>query len=283
MDRRDHFDLCTTLRIDTSGFHGHTAAEHPGIELCFAAGDTRHQRFFRGKKWVVADDRAMVFNALERHVEACSENPDQRDLRAVIIHSGFLDGLFEDVGIDADELVFDEPLVHLAPGMRGALGALFAAAATPGTSRVVVDCALTELAIELTTRLSHSRSAPLRSLERRGYFPGPAARAQDIFRKELDSPDLDLRGVAERVGLSKFHFVRAFSAKTGITPIQYLNRLRIDVAKQKLQSGAQPVTEIAMDVGFCDLSAFNKAFKRHAAMSPTQYRNLFQAPPRGQD
>lgn len=281
VDRRDHFGLCSTLRIDTSRFFEHTEAEHPGIELCFSAGGTRHQRMFGGKRWVLEGDAAMVFNARERHVEECSANPDQRDLRAVIILPGFLDGLFEDVGMNADELVFDEPLFRLAPDMRRAFDFLFAAAATPGTSRVAVDCVLTELAIQLTTRLSHSASARLRSLEGRGYYPGPVARAKDILRKELDSPDLDLNGVAARAGLSKFHFVRAFRAKTGITPIRYLNRVRIDVAKQKLQSSARPVTEIAMDVGFSDLSAFNKAFKRHAAMSPTQYRNFVLAASRG--
>ncbi|MBI5242403.1 MAG: helix-turn-helix transcriptional regulator [Elusimicrobia bacterium] len=276
-DRRDHFGLCTTLRVDTSGYYEHSQAEHPGIELCFAVGDTRHQRHFRGRSWVVADDALMVFNARERHVEECSANPDLRDLRAVIVHPGFVDSLLADAGMNTDELVFDEALLHPAPPLRHALDALFAAAAAPGTSHVAIDCALTELVIELTTRLKHSASAVLRTLGRRGYYPGLAARARAILRDEMGSQDLDLQQIASRAGLSKFHFVRAFRDKTGITPIQYLNRLRIDVAKQKLQPGAQAVTEIAFDVGFADISAFNKAFQRHAGISPTQYRNIFRA------
>lgn len=277
VDRRDHFGLCTTLRVSTSGYYEHSQAEHAGLELCFAAGGTRHQRRFRGKSWIVSNDALMAFNARERHIEECSANPDLRDLRAVIIHPGFVDGLLADVRMNASELVFEEALSRPSPPLRGALDALFAAAATPGASHVAIDCALTELVIELTTRLKHSASAELRTLENRGYYPGPAARAQAILRDEMGSPDLDLQRVASRAGLSKFHFVRAFRSKTGITPIQYLNRLRVDVAKQKLQSGAQAVTEIAFDVGFADLSTFNKAFKRHAGMSPTQYRNIFRA------
>ena len=279
VDRRDHFGLCTTLRVSTSGYYEHSQAEHTGLELCFAAGGTRHQRRFRGKSWIVSGDALMVFNARERHIEECSANPDLRDLRAVIIHPGFVDGLLADVKMRAEELVFEEALSRPTPPLRGALDALFAAAATPGASHVAIDCALTELVIELTTRLKHSSSAELRTLERRGYYPGPVACAQAILRDELGSPDLDLQRVASRAGLSKFHFVRAFRRKTGITPIQYLNRLRVDVAKQKLQSGAQAVTEIAFDVGFADISAFNKAFKRHAGTSPTQYRNIFRATP----
>ncbi|OGR46633.1 MAG: hypothetical protein A2X40_00400 [Elusimicrobia bacterium GWC2_65_9] len=275
--RRDHFGLCTTLRVATAGYYEHSQAEHPGLELCFAAGGTRHQRRFRGKSWIIEDDALMVFNARERHVEECSANPNLSDLRAVIIHPGFVDDLLADVRMNADELVFDDALLRPAPPLRAALDALFSAAATPGTSPVAVDCALTELVIEITTGLKHGASAELRTLERRGYYPGPAARARAVLRDEMGSPDLDLRRVASRAGLSKFHFVRAFRDKTGITPIQYLNRLRVDVAKQKLRSGAQAVTGIAFDVGFADISAFNKAFKRHAGMSPTQYRNIFRA------
>lgn len=279
-DRRDHFGLCTTLRVRTSGYYEHSQAEHDGLELCFAAGGTRHQRRFRGKSWIVEGDALMAFNARERHVEECSANPDLRDLRAVIIHPGFVDALLADVDMNAGELVFDEALSRPTPPLRGALDALFAAAAAPDTSHVAIDCALTELVIELTTRLEHSASAELRALENRGYYPGPAARARAILRDEMSSPDLDLQRIASRAGLSKFHFVRAFREKTGITPVQYLNRLRVDVAKQKLQSGARPVTEIAFDVGFADVSAFNKAFQRHAGTSPTQYRNIFRAAPR---
>ncbi|MBI2386688.1 MAG: helix-turn-helix domain-containing protein [Elusimicrobia bacterium] len=276
-DRRDHFGLCTTLRVATAGYYEHSDAEHSGLELCFASGGTRHQRRFRGKSWVVADDALMVFNARERHVEECSANPDLRDLRAVIIHPGFVDDLLSDVRMNTDELVFDDALVRPSPTLKAALAALFSAAAAPGSSHVAIDCALTELVIELTTGLKHGASAELRALERKGYYPGPVARAQAALRDEMSSPDLDLQQVASRAGLSKFHFVRAFREKTGITPIQYLNRLRVDVAKQKLQSGAQAVTEIAFDVGFADISAFNKAFKRHAGMPPSQYRNIFRA------
>lgn len=278
-DRRDHFGLCTTLRVATAGYYEHSDAEHPGLELCFASNGTRHQRRFRGRSWVVTDGSLMVFNARERHVEECSANPDLRDLRAVIIHTGFVDDLLSDVRMDTDELVFDDALIRPTPVLQAALAALFSAAATPGTSRVAIDCALTELVIELTTGLEHGASAELRTLVGRGYYPGPVARAQRALRDGMASPDLDLQGVASLAGLSKFHFVRAFREKTGITPIQYLNRLRVDVAKQKLRSGALAVTEIAFDVGFADISAFNKAFKRHAGTSPTQYRNIFRAAP----
>lgn len=275
--RQDHFGLCATLRINTAGFFEHTEAEHPGIELCFAAGGTRHQRRFRGKRWLVAADKVMVLNARERHVEECSANPVQRDLRSLIIHSGFIDALLADVHLRADELVFDDVLVCPTPDVKRALDAVFAAGATPGTSPVVIDCALTELVIGLTTRVAHSASAALRAFEGSGHYPGAVARARTILRSELGSPDLDLDRLANRAGLSKFHFVRAFRSKTGSTPIQYLNRLRVDVAKQKLLSRRTPVIEIASDVGFSDLSTFNKAFKRHAGMSPTQYRNFFRA------
>ncbi|MBI2519959.1 MAG: helix-turn-helix transcriptional regulator [Bdellovibrio sp.] len=276
-NRRDHFGLCTTLQVNTAGFFEHTEAEHSGLELCFVTGNTRHQRRFRGQKWPVASDTLMVFNARERHIEECSFNPDLRDLRSVIIHPDFINALLADVSINTDELVFDDVLIRPNPNLRNTLDSLFLAATTPGTSPIAIDCALTELVIELTTRLKHGASGKLRTLEQRGFYPGPVARAQALLRDLVASQDLDLQQIATLAGLSKFHFVRAFKEKTGMTPVRYLNSLRVDIAKQKLQARARSVIDIAADVGFTDLSAFNKAFKRHTGMSPTQYRNFFQA------
>ncbi|MBI2519966.1 MAG: helix-turn-helix transcriptional regulator [Bdellovibrio sp.] len=276
-NRQDHFGLCTTLQINTSGFFEHTEAEHSGIELCFTNGKTRHQRGFRGKKWLLATDTLMVFNARERHIEECSLNPDLHDLRSVIIHPHFIDTLLCDIKMNTDELVFDEVLISCSSHIQAELNTLFEAAMTPGTSHVAIDCALTRLVIEITTRLRHQASAKLRSLEGRGHYPGAVARALTILRDEVNSQDLDLQQIATRAGLSKFHFVRAFQQKKGMTPIRYLNNLRVDIAKQKLQARKQSIIDIAEDVGFNDLSTFNKAFKRHSGMSPTQYRNFFQA------
>ncbi|SDE32280.1 AraC-type DNA-binding protein [Variovorax sp. CF079] len=83
---------------------------------------------------------------------------------------------------------------------------------------------------------------------------------------------IDLDQAAQQVGLSSFHFLRLFSRVLGVTPHQYLVRTRLRHAAQLLATGARPVTEVALDVGFSDLSNFVRSFHRAAGVSPRRFR-----------
>ena len=70
-------------------------------------------------------------------------------------------------------------------------------------------------------------------------------------------------------------FSRSFSRHTGMTPIRYLARLQIDLACSLLMSSNdQPITEIAFDVGFNNLSNFNRQFLALKGMPPSRFRTL---------
>lgn len=78
-----------------------------------------------------------------------------------------------------------------------------------------------------------------------------------------------LAGVAN---LSPYHFLRSFKAVTGVTPHQWLLRTRLRDAAGKLAASKVPVTNIALDVGFEDLSNFTRSFHAEFGASPRQYR-----------
>ena len=83
---------------------------------------------------------------------------------------------------------------------------------------------------------------------------------------------IDLETAAREFGLSPFHFLRLFARVLGVTPHQYLIRSRLRRAARLLADDTMPVTEIALDVGFGDLSNFVRTFHRAAAMSPRSFR-----------
>jgi AraC family transcriptional regulator len=72
--------------------------------------------------------------------------------------------------------------------------------------------------------------------------------------------------------LSPFHFLRLFSGVLGVTPHQYLIRSRMRHAARLLASGSRPITDVALDVGFGDLSNFVRTFRRAAGVSPRAFR-----------
>jgi AraC family transcriptional regulator len=83
---------------------------------------------------------------------------------------------------------------------------------------------------------------------------------------------VDLERAAARAGLSPFHFLRLFARVLGVTPHQYLLRTRLRRAARLLAEDSQPVTAIAFDVGFGDVSNFVRSFHRAAGMSPRRFR-----------
>jgi len=84
--------------------------------------------------------------------------------------------------------------------------------------------------------------------------------------------DIGLEGAAREAGLSSFHFLRLFSQVLGVTPHQYLVRSRLRRAARLLAEDDRPVTDVALDVGFADLSNFVRTFHRAAGVSPSGFR-----------
>ncbi|MGQ0686750.1 AraC family transcriptional regulator [Bradyrhizobium sp.] len=81
-----------------------------------------------------------------------------------------------------------------------------------------------------------------------------------------------LDDVADQAGISPFHFLRLFSQVLGVTPHQYLLRSRLRHAARRLADDDSPITDIAYDVGFGDLSNFVRTFHRAAGASPMRFR-----------
>jgi len=84
--------------------------------------------------------------------------------------------------------------------------------------------------------------------------------------------EIDLARVARQAGLSTFHFLRVFANALGVTPHQYLVRARLKHAARLLADEERAITDIALDVGFADLSNFVRSFRRAAGVSPGQFR-----------
>jgi AraC family transcriptional regulator len=85
--------------------------------------------------------------------------------------------------------------------------------------------------------------------------------------------DIDLQATAAQADLSPFHFLRIFAKSIGVTPHQYLLRSRLRRAAKLLMEKERSVTDIALDVGFADLSNFVRCFHRAAGVPPGRFRS----------
>ncbi|MGE0725249.1 MAG: GlxA family transcriptional regulator [Alphaproteobacteria bacterium] len=83
--------------------------------------------------------------------------------------------------------------------------------------------------------------------------------------------------MAERSGLKARTFARRFHAATGYLPIDYVHTLRIEEAKQLLETGSDGIDEVGATVGYEDPTFFRRLFKRKAGLTPAAYRRRFRA------
>jgi AraC family transcriptional regulator len=112
----------------------------------------------------------------------------------------------------------------------------------------------------------------------------PIAQARDrrravdaaLWIDERAHEAIDLESAAAEAGLSPFHFLRLFTRVLGVTPHQYLVRARLRRAARLLAEDERPITDVAYDVGFGDLSNFVRTFHRAARVSPRDFRRLAQ-------
>ncbi|MEK8129128.1 AraC family transcriptional regulator [Paenibacillus filicis] len=85
---------------------------------------------------------------------------------------------------------------------------------------------------------------------------------------------LSLEELAQVAHFHPNYFIRVFKNTTGASPIQYINRRRMDKAKRLLSFSPLNVTEIADSLGL-EMSYFSRMFKEHTGFSPSQFRDLY--------
>lgn len=119
---------------------------------------------------------------------------------------------------------------------------------------------------------SRARAGEMVSLTGKGgTLSAPVRRGIDyITRFYWDA--LQLKRLADRVEMSMYYFARLFRKETGLTPMDYLNRYRIEQAKRLLVSGDKPIAQVGSMVGIADATRFARLFRRYAGETPLRYR-----------
>ena len=79
--------------------------------------------------------------------------------------------------------------------------------------------------------------------------------------------------LAQYVGISKFQLSKHFKCCFQCSPQQMQSRLRMNTAKTLLETTRDPISQIALDLGYCDIAAFSKAFKGHYGVAPKFFKN----------
>ncbi len=119
--------------------------------------------------------------------------------------------------------------------------------------------------------LSHVEAA-LGRLRKRGSQAQRLARQAMAYIHEHYAEQITRESLARLLAVNEDYLTLCFRKEVGMTPIAYLNRYRVNQAKDLLANSAQSITEIAMTVGFSDSGYFSRVFRQKAGVSPEAYR-----------
>jgi AraC family transcriptional regulator len=96
-------------------------------------------------------------------------------------------------------------------------------------------------------------------------------RAIEFIQANL-AGSIHLEDIATAASLSAFHFSRIFKRTTGMTPLRYVTRMRVELVKKLLRESQMSVATIADATGFSDQSHMSKIFKRLTGTTPRTFR-----------
>lgn len=138
-----------------------------------------------------------------------------------------------------------------------------------------------EIATHVQRNFSHEIRRPYESTsyydDKHRYHPDEDIVQAQIWLQDNCQKEILLKNVAEKFDMSVRTFNRRFKNATGKTPLQYLQEIRIDMAKDLLQTSNLSVSEIAYKVGYQDMGHFSSLFKKLLSTTPSDYRATVRA------
>ena len=100
------------------------------------------------------------------------------------------------------------------------------------------------------------------------------ARCQTWIAEHYHEPS-PVSAMVQLSGLAERSFKRRFQQATGMTPLEYVHTLRLEEAKQMLETSDHPIEAVANEIGYEDAGFFSRLFRRKVSLTPAQYRKRF--------
>jgi transcriptional regulator GlxA family with amidase domain len=117
--------------------------------------------------------------------------------------------------------------------------------------------------------------APFSSMIKSIPHSDGAIKAAQIWISEHYRTDKPVKEMTRISGLPQTSFARRFEAATGKKPMEYVLAMRIEEARQMLETGDSSITDIGEEVGYTDTASFRRLFKRETGLSPAEHRRMF--------
>jgi transcriptional regulator of acetoin/glycerol metabolism len=269
--------------LDVSSMDPRLSAQAHALTLPLVVNQARQieERLFRerlSRAWIVAiapqEDTSGALLAVDREHRVIGADRFARrqfalDERALKAGTGIWT-IFARTGSILQHSVRSDYAVRLTCARGGET--LFALVSSPAASRFHLgkldSTLLMQPRIDLLEDLRR-HYAP--EVPRGGLSPGALRRVREYVAAHMHE-NLDVATLASHAGVSRYHFFRAFKASVGMPPHRYVLEQRVRKAAELLERSEQPLTSIALNLGFADQSHFSRSFHALVGLTPGQFR-----------
>ncbi|MCC6534256.1 MAG: helix-turn-helix transcriptional regulator [Burkholderiales bacterium] len=244
---------------------------HPQCHVMIKAGgaDTEYRVGERAVQ--LSDDRMVLINAWGPHSKVHQPLLGRSVVLVLCVEPQWLAAHDSALGAAGLPGFFPEPCVDLPATVRTLadrlIGEMLAAESAAG-----VGAALGDLMLELTHHFAVRRSLiEMHRLRMKAGFDARIARATRYIASHLHAA-ITCEELARLHNMSRQHFFARFRDCTGVSPILYLNTLRMESAFAKLGHDGASINDVAGELGFSEPHHFTRFFRRNLGIPPSQYR-----------
>lgn len=178
--------------------------------------------------------------------------------------------LFPDLNLTTHKIITDHKGLYTAGGAQSSLNLMLYLVEKYNGREVALYCAkVLQIDIE---RNSQSPFIVFEGLKE--HADAEIKSVQDYIEANA-AQKLTVDFLAERCAMNRINFSRRFKRATKVSPVDYIQRVKVEAAKRSLEAGRQNINEVMYGVGYTDVKAFRLIFKKVAGLTPQEYRLKF--------
>jgi transcriptional regulator GlxA family with amidase domain len=175
--------------------------------------------------------------------------------------------MFPNINLHIDKLIASEPGIYTNGGAFSFLNLVLLLVEKYFDRQTAIFCSkIFQIDIE------RSSQSPFLIFQIQKNHEDALIRDAQTFIEENLGEKISFEELATKLAVSRRNFDRRFIKATGNTPVEYLQRVKVEAAKRALESGRKTVFEVMNEVGYSDDKAFREVFKKLTGLSPLDYR-----------
>lgn len=178
--------------------------------------------------------------------------------------------MFPEVNLVEDKIIIDENGIYSSGGAYSSLNLiLYLVEKYAGREAAIFASKAFQIDFQ---RISQSPFTIF--IGQKDHEDEPIKKAQDFIEQNYQDK-ITVDQLASMLAISRRNFERRFKKATANTVVEYIQRVKVEAAKQSLESSRENVNEVMYKVGYNDNKAFRTTFKKITGLSPVQYRNRY--------